>query len=89
MLIVWGSESSPYLLQSPNLKKKIIFSCLATVSHLILDEIHERDIHSEFLLIIIKDILSKRPDLKLILMSATLNTEKFSRYYGMYYNQQL
>ncbi|XP_064642453.1 ATP-dependent DNA/RNA helicase DHX36-like [Lineus longissimus] len=55
---------------------------LKTVSHIILDEIHERDIHSEFLLVILKGILAQRPDLKLILMSATLNAEKFSRYYG-------
>lgn len=49
---------------------------------MILDEIHERDLHSDFLMIILKDLIKARPDLKLILMSATLNAEQFSEYYG-------
>lgn len=60
-------ESDPYLSQ---------------VSHLILDEIHERDVKSDLLITLFKQILTKRPDLKLILMSATLNAEKFSAYYN-------
>ncbi|XP_074654331.1 ATP-dependent DNA/RNA helicase DHX36-like isoform X2 [Tubulanus polymorphus] len=55
---------------------------LKRVSHIILDEIHERDLQSDFLMIILKDLLPLRPKLKLILMSATLNAEKFSRYFG-------
>jgi ATP-dependent RNA helicase DHX36 len=51
-------------------------------SHVILDEIHERDILSDFLITILKDVLKKRKDLKVILMSATLNAELFSKYYG-------
>lgn len=52
------------------------------VSHIILDEIHERDLLSDFLIIVLRDILPKRPTLKLILMSATLNAEMFSAYFG-------
>jgi ATP-dependent RNA helicase DHX36 len=37
---------------------------------------------SDFLLIVLKDLLSRRPDLRLILMSATLNAELFSSYFG-------
>ena len=37
---------------------------LQNISHLIMDEIHERDINSDFLITIIKDILPLRPDLK-------------------------
>jgi hypothetical protein len=37
---------------------------LENISHLIVDEIHERDINSDFLITIIKDILPLRPDLK-------------------------
>lgn len=48
-----------------------------------LDEIHERNLQSDVLLIIVKDLLNLRDDLKVILMSATLNAEKFSRYFGM------
>ncbi|XP_046400420.1 ATP-dependent DNA/RNA helicase DHX36-like [Ischnura elegans] len=54
---------------------------LASVSHLILDEIHERDVHSDFVIAILKGVMPKRPDLKLVLMSATLNADKFSKYY--------
>uniref|UniRef100_A0A6Q2ZQI2 ATP-dependent DNA/RNA helicase DHX36 n=1 Tax=Esox lucius TaxID=8010 RepID=A0A6Q2ZQI2_ESOLU len=54
---------------------------LSTISHLVLDEIHERNLHSDVLLIIVKDLLRVRHDLKVILMSATLNAEKFSRYF--------
>uniref|UniRef100_A0A4W3H5A9 ATP-dependent DNA/RNA helicase DHX36 n=1 Tax=Callorhinchus milii TaxID=7868 RepID=A0A4W3H5A9_CALMI len=56
-------------------------SLLSTVSHLILDEIHERSLHSDVLMTIVKDILPFRPDLKVVLMSATLNAEKFSQYF--------
>lgn len=55
---------------------------LSSVSHLVLDEIHERNLQSDVLLTIVKDLLNVRDDLKVILMSATLNAEKFSKYFG-------
>ena len=58
------------------------FSLLMRASHIVLDEIHERDLLSDFLMIIIKTILIERPDLKVILMSATLNANMFSDYFG-------
>uniref|UniRef100_A0A8C0G4L1 ATP-dependent DNA/RNA helicase DHX36 n=1 Tax=Chelonoidis abingdonii TaxID=106734 RepID=A0A8C0G4L1_CHEAB len=54
---------------------------LSSVSHVVLDEIHERNLQSDVLMTIIKDLLNVRPDLKVILMSATLNAEKFSEYF--------
>ncbi|XP_047107788.1 ATP-dependent DNA/RNA helicase DHX36-like isoform X1 [Schistocerca piceifrons] len=54
---------------------------LPDISHIVLDEIHERDIISDFVMTILKDVLPRRPDLKLVLMSATLNAESFSRYF--------
>ncbi|XP_066472294.1 ATP-dependent RNA helicase DHX29 [Tiliqua scincoides] len=54
---------------------------LSNVSHVIVDEVHERTVHSDFLLIILREILHKRSDLHLILMSATVDSEKFSRYF--------
>ena len=52
-------------------------------SHIVLDEIHERDIQSDFLITLLKHrVLPERPDLKVVLMSATLNAEKFSRYFN-------
>jgi HrpA-like RNA helicase len=46
------------------------------------DEVHERDLDTDFLLIILRELLANRPGLKLILMSATLNADMFSSYFG-------
>ncbi|CAN4089642.1 unnamed protein product [Withania somnifera] len=54
---------------------------LTGVSHLLVDEIHERGMNEDFLLIILRDLLPRRPDLRLILMSATINAELFSKYF--------
>ena len=53
---------------------------LQAFTHIIIDEIHERDVLADILLVIIKQIMHKRPDLKIILMSATLNASKFSTF---------
>ncbi|MCL7032494.1 hypothetical protein MKW94_002396 [Papaver nudicaule] len=55
---------------------------LKGVTHVIVDEIHERGMNEDFLLIILRDLLPRRPELRLILMSATLNAELFSTYFG-------
>lgn len=55
---------------------------LASVSHVFVDEVHERDLNTDFLLIILKDLLQRRTNLKLVLMSATLNADRFSSYFG-------
>ncbi|KAL1211160.1 DExH-box ATP-dependent RNA helicase DExH1 [Cardamine amara subsp. amara] len=55
---------------------------LTNVSHLLVDEIHERGMNEDFLLIILRDLLPRRPDLRLILMSATINADMFSTYFG-------
>ncbi|KAH9486800.1 putative helicase C15C4.05 [Psilocybe cubensis] len=44
--------------------------------------VHERTIESDFLLIVLKSLLIERPDLKVVLMSATLDAEKISSYFG-------
>lgn len=53
-----------------------------SITHVIIDEVHERSEESDFLLFILKDILHQRPSLKIILMSATLNAQLFSSYFG-------
>lgn len=53
---------------------------LGDITHLVLDEIHERSIDSDFLLIVLRKLLLRRPDLKVILMSATVDAQRFSRY---------
>lgn len=55
---------------------------LTGVSHLLVDEIHERGMNEDFLIIILRDLLPRRPDLRLIVMSATINADLFSNYFG-------
>lgn len=50
------------------------------ITHLVLDEVHERTIDSDFLLIILRRLMQERPDLKLVLMSATVDSARFSKY---------
>lgn len=52
------------------------------VSHVVVDEIHERDINSDFLLVILQRMTMSFPDLRIILMSATIDTTMFSDYFG-------
>ncbi|XP_070156996.1 putative ATP-dependent RNA helicase DHX57 [Polyergus mexicanus] len=55
---------------------------LSDVTHVIVDEVHERSADSDFLLMLLKELLPKRPSLKIILMSATLKADTFSSYFG-------
>lgn len=55
---------------------------LSDITHIIVDEIHERDRFSDFILAILRDMLPSYPHLRLILMSATLDAERFSNYFG-------
>ncbi|VAH16221.1 unnamed protein product [Triticum turgidum subsp. durum] len=64
------------------LRKLVQEPDLVGVSHLLVDEIHERGMSEDFLIIILRDLLPRRPDLRLVLMSATINAELFSKYFG-------
>ncbi|TPX31597.1 hypothetical protein SmJEL517_g05124 [Synchytrium microbalum] len=55
---------------------------LEDVSVIVIDEVHERGVESDFMLIALKELLPKRPDLKVILMSATVQSDSFSKYFG-------
>ncbi|XP_048472943.1 pre-mRNA-splicing factor ATP-dependent RNA helicase DHX16 isoform X1 [Rhincodon typus] len=54
---------------------------LAGYSVVIIDEAHERTLHTDILFGLIKDISRFRPDLKVLIASATLDTEKFSTFF--------
>ncbi|CAO1616358.1 unnamed protein product [Jaminaea pallidilutea] len=55
---------------------------LASISHLLIDEIHERSLDSDLLLLEISSLLKANPSLKVVLMSATLQKEKFEAYFS-------
>ena len=55
---------------------------LAKYDTLIIDEAHERSLNIDFLLGYLKQLLPKRPDLKLIVTSATIDTARFAEHFG-------
>lgn len=50
----------------------------------IIDEAHERKINIDFLLFLLRNVLAKRPDFKLVIMSATIDESLFRDYYNKY-----
>ncbi|MCG2738699.1 MAG: ATP-dependent RNA helicase HrpA [Syntrophaceae bacterium] len=52
---------------------------LRTYDTIIIDEAHERSLNIDFILGILKNILARRRDLRVVITSATIDTEKFSR----------
>ena len=54
---------------------------LNSITHILLDEIHERDRHGDFLLILVRELLRRRSNLRVVLMSATLHADLFQEYF--------
>ncbi|HEX4869447.1 MAG TPA: ATP-dependent RNA helicase HrpA [Moraxellaceae bacterium] len=55
---------------------------LAAYDTLIIDEAHERSLNIDFLLGVLKQLLPRRPDLRVIITSATIDVERFSRHFA-------
>ncbi|XP_061099703.1 ATP-dependent RNA helicase A isoform X2 [Conger conger] len=51
------------------------------ISHVIVDEIHERDINTDFLMVVLRDVVQAYPEVRIILMSATIDTTMFREYF--------
>lgn len=64
------------------LKKLQCTPNLKGCSHVILDEAHERSIDTDMLMILLKRTLNLNPDLKVVIMSATINTQLFREYFN-------
>lgn len=59
-----------------------VVASLADVSHIIIDEVHERSLDTDFLLNLLREVMIKKKDmLKLVLMSATLDAATFKTYF--------
>mmetsp|Transcript_60239 Transcript_60239/g.173823 ORF Transcript_60239/g.173823 Transcript_60239/m.173823 type:complete len:1097 (-) Transcript_60239:35-3325(-) len=54
---------------------------LEGITHVVFDEVHERDKLADFNMIFVRDLLKRRSDLRVVLMSATLQMETFERYF--------
>jgi ATP-dependent RNA helicase DHX36 len=55
---------------------------LGSATHIVVDEVHERGVETDFLLAILKRCLLHRPDVKVVLMSATMNEGVFAQYFA-------
>ena len=64
------------------LQKLIHERNLDEYTHIILDEVHERDIDIDFVMLLIKHILYNNFKIKLVLMSATIATTLFANYFS-------
>lgn len=63
------------------LRKLLNPEYLASLSHLLVDEVHERQVDTDFLLTFIKQQLPNYPNLRVVLMSATVQHDLFSKYF--------
>ena len=64
------------------LRESLVQQDLDRYSCIIMDEAHERALNTDVLMGLIKKVLARRRDLKLIVTSATMNSDRFSRFYG-------
>ncbi|XP_042498824.1 probable pre-mRNA-splicing factor ATP-dependent RNA helicase DEAH5 [Macadamia integrifolia] len=70
-----------YMTDGMLLMEILIDESLSQYSVIMLDEAHERTIHTDVLFALLKQLVKRRPDLRLIVTSATLDAEKFSGYF--------
>jgi ATP-dependent RNA helicase DHX57 len=69
-------------LQTSGGSQQDIDTALADITHVFIDEVHERNVDADFLLVLLKGVLGRRKDLKVVLMSATIDAEGFERYFA-------
>jgi ATP-dependent RNA helicase DHX57 len=63
------------------LLRRLTHSGLGHVTHLVVDEVHERNVDTDFLLAVLRRVLPQRPDVKVVLMSATMDAAAFAAYF--------
>jgi ATP-dependent RNA helicase DHR2 len=71
-----------YLTDGMLLREIMMNSDLSQYTTVIIDEAHERTVLTDLLMGFLKELIAKRDDLKVIIMSATLDAEKFSKFFN-------
>lgn len=64
------------------LKKLQSNPTLKGISHVVVDEVHERDVNTDLLLALLRSSLDENPDLRVVLMSATGDNQRLAEYFG-------
>ncbi|EOO02890.1 putative atp-dependent rna helicase dhx8 protein [Phaeoacremonium minimum UCRPA7] len=70
-----------YMTDGMLLRKMMVEPHLSSFSAIMVDEAHERTVHTDILLALLKDLARERSDLKLLISSATMNAAKFASYF--------
>ncbi|KAL5081235.1 hypothetical protein RYX36_009656 [Vicia faba] len=72
-----------YMTDGMLLREFLVQPQLESCSVVIVDEAHERTLSTDILFGLVKDLVRARPDLKVLISSATLDAEKFSDYFDL------
>lgn len=77
-----GANKIVYMTDGSMIMKIVNDPELTEYKFIIIDEAHERKVQIDMLLLLLKKIMIKRPEFRVIIMSATIDSEKYQKYFG-------